>query len=187
MGKGGEFERNISKFLTKWLTGSKKPYMFWRQDASGGLATVHAENTHLTGDITYLHPEAKFFCDVFSIECKTGYPRTSIWQHFNKTKFNIEDFWNQALTDAKKSDKYPMLIYRKKGRKEIVGINSDVSNYFWKQLNDLNSIIISFGSRTYPREELNPVYFENCIFYDMKDFFERVKPNDIMNLLEKKK
>ena len=47
MSKGGDNERNVSKFLTKWLTGKEKPYMFWRQDASGGLATVHVENVLL--------------------------------------------------------------------------------------------------------------------------------------------
>jgi hypothetical protein len=187
MSKGGEFERNISKFLTKWLTGSEKPYMFWRQDASGGLATVHSENTHLTGDITYLRPEAKFFCDIFSIECKTGYPKTSFWQHFNKTKFNIEDFWIQALTDAKKSDKYPLLIYRKKGRKEIIGINNHIRDIFWRELIELNGIAIRFSARTYDRTDINHVYLTTCNFYDMKDFFERIKPDDIKRLLESKK
>lgn len=189
MSKGGEFERNISKFLTKWLTGSEKPYMFWRQDASGGLATVHIENTHLTGDITYLRPEAKFFCDAFSIECKTGYPKTSFWQHFNKCKFNIEDFWVQALTDAKKSDKYPLLIYRKKGRKEIIGINNFIRDFFWKKLFDLNSIVIRFcGNKgKYILYENNENHLTSCTFYDMRDFFERIKPNDIKWLLENKK
>ena len=30
MGKGGDFEREIAKTLTVWLTGKEKPYMYWR-------------------------------------------------------------------------------------------------------------------------------------------------------------
>jgi hypothetical protein len=51
MGKGGDFEREISKAFTKWLTGVEKPYKFWRMPGSGGLATIHEENTNLSGDI----------------------------------------------------------------------------------------------------------------------------------------
>ena len=160
MAKGGQFERDVSKFLTKWLTGKEKPFSFWRQDASGGLATIHSENTHLTGDITYLRPEAKFLIDIFSIECKVGYPNTSFWQHFNKTKFNIEDFWIQTLTDAKKSDKHPMLIYRKKGRKWIVGINKYVRDKLSMLLKDYNSITIKWSKD-----------IEDCILYDFNSFF----------------
>lgn len=60
MAKGGSFEREISKYLTKWLTGTEKPYKYWRQDASGGLATIHAENVHLTGDIKPLVSKLNF-------------------------------------------------------------------------------------------------------------------------------
>jgi hypothetical protein len=27
-GKGGEFERYVAKYLTKWLTGKEKPFFF---------------------------------------------------------------------------------------------------------------------------------------------------------------
>jgi len=171
MSKGGKNERDVAKFLTKWLTGEKKPYMFWRQDASGGLATVHAENTHLTGDITYLHPDAKFFTDIFSIECKTGYPSTSFWQHFTKVKFGLEDFWLQALNDAEKSSKNPMLIYRKKGRKWIVGINSTVYKKLMFLLLDFNSVTVKWG------EDI-----EECILYDLESFFT-ITPQQIKDRL----
>ena len=51
MGKGGDFERQVSKTLTKWLSGREKPYLFWRMPGSGGLATIHEENVGLSGDI----------------------------------------------------------------------------------------------------------------------------------------
>jgi hypothetical protein len=160
MSKGGENERRIAKFLTKWLTGKPKPYMFWRQDASGGLATVHIENAHMTGDICSIHPNSRWFTDIFSIECKTGYPATSFWQHFITVKFGIEEFWLQALDDAKKANKEPMLIYRKKGRKWIVGINKYVNSMLKEYLYKFNSITIKWNDD-----------IDDCILYDFDAFF----------------
>lgn len=171
MSKGGENERKVAKFLTKWLTGKDKPYMYWRQDASGGLATVHAENTHLTGDITHLHPDAKFLTDIFSIECKTGYPATSYWQHFTTAKFAIEEFWTQSIRDANKAQNNPMLIYRKKGRKWIVGINNYVRDKLLMLLVDYNSITVTWGSDIEP-----------CHFYDF-DAFWTITPQEMKDRL----
>jgi len=174
MAKGGDNERDVSKFLSKWLTGSEKPYQYWRQDASGGLATVHAANVHLTGDITHLTTEAKFLTDIFSIECKTGYPKTSFWQHWSTAKFGIEEFWLQTLNDSQKSGKNPLLIYRKKGRKRIIGINSNVYQKLIFLLMDLNSIVIRWKMKD---------DIEDCYLFDFDDFFEAVKPKDIKDRL----
>lgn len=174
MSKGGEYERNVSKFLTKWLTGKIKPYMFWRQDASGGLATVHIENSHMTGDICSTHPDSKFFTDIFSIECKNGYPKTSFWQHWTSSKFGIEEFWLQAIGDANKSNKHPMLFYRKKGRRQIVGIDKYIQERLNKRIKCLNHIGISWGKEDAP---------ESCFLYDLEDFFDKVKPDDIRELI----
>ena len=173
MAKGGDFERNISKFLTKWLTGKTKPYMFWRNDASGGLATMHIENIHMTGDIKSIHPDSEFFTDIFSVECKTGYPNTSFWQHWNSTKFGIENFWLQACGDACKAKKHPMLIYRKKGRKQILGIDKYIQEKLNKRLEGLNYIGVCWG---------DPDACKSCFLYDMEQFFDRVKPDDIRRL-----
>ena len=173
MAKGSDFERNISRFLTKWLTGKTKPYMFWRSDASGGLATMHEENVHMTGDIKNLHPDSQFLTDIFSIECKNGYPSTSFWQHFNTTKFGIENFWLQSIDDATKAGKHPMLIYRKKGRRIIVGIDKYIQEKLNKRLKGLNYIGVCWGSED---------ACESCFLYDMQDFFDRVKPDDIRRL-----
>jgi hypothetical protein len=122
MAKGGDFERDTAKFLTVWLTGKKKPYKYWRMDASGGLATIHEENVNLAGDIKALDKDGQFLLDTFVIECKTGYPKTSFWQHWSSVKFQIKEFWQKLVTVETPPNKHPMLIYRKKGRKRLVGI-----------------------------------------------------------------
>lgn len=161
MSKGGENERKIAKFLTKWISGRNKPYLFWRQDASGGLATFHIENRHMTGDITSIHPDSKWFTDIFSIEAKTGYPKTSFWQHFVTSNFPLEDFWKQAMDDANKSNKHPMLIYRKKGRKWVIGINKYINNKLKRYLKKFNCIEIKWEDKD----------IQDCVLYDFDSFF----------------
>jgi len=163
--KGGDFERDISKFLSKWIQGTVKPYLFWRMPASGGLATIHEENVGLSGDIRSISPKSEWFTNIYSIECKNGYKKTSFWQHFKGIKgFNLELFWRQCIGDAKKADKQPMLIYRKKGNKELVGLD-----HYWTGL-DLPSIRLIFKKE----KGLPPL-----VFYNMKEFFNIVTPEEM--------
>ena len=96
MGKGADFERQICKDLSKWIQGKEKPYLFWRQPLSGGLATISELNKDMSGDARPIVPEILEWWP-FSIECKNGYPSTSFWQHFKNIKtFNIKSFWRQC-------------------------------------------------------------------------------------------
>lgn len=181
MAKGGEFEREISKFLTKWLTGKEKPYKYWRQDASGGLATVHEENVHMSGDIKPLGKDAEFLTDIFSIECKTGYPKTSFWQHITSAKFALEDFWVQAIEDSPE-DKYPMLIYRKLRRKPLVGINNTIKDSLGFLIKELNFITVTWR-KDIKCIRCNKIHsLEQVSLYDFKDFFRLVKPDHIKEM-----
>ena len=185
MAKGGEFEREISKFLTKWLTGKEKPYKYWRQDASGGLATVHEENTHMSGDIKPLAKDAEFLTDFFSIECKTGYPKTSFWQHITPTKFALEEFWSQAIEDA--TDKHPMLIYRKLRRKPVIGINSITRDLLTPLIDSLNYINVTW-KQPIKCIRCNKVHDIEAVFlYDFNGFFDIVKPEHIREMQNKNK
>jgi hypothetical protein len=175
MGKGGDFEREIAKCLTVWLTGKDKPYAYWRMPGSGSLSTIHEQNKNLSGDIMALISEAEFLTNSFSIECKTGYPQTSFWQHFGRVKnFNIEIFWRQAFEDATKGAKHPMLIYRKKGRKPIIGISEWISNVL--KINNLPSVSFCFS------EDTN---LPQLRFFDFNDFWKEVTPQKIKDMRSK--
>jgi hypothetical protein len=170
MAKGGNFERDISKALTRWLSGVEKPYMYWRMPSSGGLATIHEECRGLSGDIRALHPDAEFLTDAFSIECKTGYPRVTFWQLFKCLKnFELMEFWRQACGDAERGAKKPMLVYRKKGNNVIFGISEDDSTLFEELCDDLgnkNRISMRFCNIELP----------TVVFYDFNEFFDMVTP-----------
>ncbi len=173
MAKGGDFEREIAKFLTKWASGKTKPYWYWRLLGSGSVATLSEENKELSGDLHALRPEACFLTDRFSIECKTGYPDTRFHQHFKGIKtFKIEEFWEQTVRDADRSMKFPLLIYRRKGMKPIVGLDLIVYNKLGYKLQGLGFIHLGNFKRHIP-----PVWF-----YDMNKFFERISSFDIKNM-----
>jgi hypothetical protein len=170
MSKGGDFEREVSKSLTKWLTGVEKPYKFWRMPGSGGLATIHEECREMSGDIRSLSPESEFFTRIFSVECKTGYPKTSFWQHFKNLKtFGIKEFWKQACEDALKAEKRPMLIYRKKGKQIILGLCEPDSVQLEASC-DLLATLPSIRLR-FQMSEFPPI-----VFYEFYQFLNVVKP-----------
>lgn len=178
MAKGGSFEREVSVDLTKWLTGKKKPYVFWRMPGSGGLATIHEECVDLSGDIRAIKPIAEFLTERFNIECKTGYPRTNFWQLFKKIKhFDIKDFWEQTCRDAENAGKYPMLIFRKKGHHKIIGIRELEDLRFTFRVPDLKlmpSLTVKFAD-----------FLPPMVVYDFQDFFDLVSPNDIKDIKER--
>lgn len=168
-GKGSAWERDICKYLSKWIQKTEKPYLFWRQPLSGGLATINELNKDLSGDIRSISPDSEWW--PFSVEAKTGYPKTSFWQHFKNIKnFNIKDFWIQCLNDAKKANKYPMLVYKKKMKNPIVGINSTVDYLLKSKSKNLSSIRMNWKD------------LESITFYDFRDFFDIITPEDIKGL-----
>lgn len=169
--KGSSFERDISKYLSKWLTGSEKPYQYWRTPGSGSLCTIHEENAGLSGDIRALTSDAKFLTNAFSIECKTGYPGTSFWQHFSDTKtFKIREFWEQSCRDAERANKIPMVIYRKKGKKPLMCVHLGVLDQIIGIKNPYphNSMTITFREGY----DLSPMFV--C---DFEEFFSYVTPD----------
>ena len=173
-GKGGEFERDVAKFLTKWLTGKKKPLAFWRMPGSGSFATISEENSDMSGDIRGITSEGMEITNVISIECKTGYPKTSFWQLFKEIKnFNIKLFWKQCCNDAKKPGKYPVLIYRKLRQEVIIGINKVLDNKLIEKKPKLDKL---------PSMEICWNDLESIKFYSMKKFFNVIKPEDIKDI-----
>lgn len=81
MAKGGEYERDISRFLSLWWTRGERDDIFWRTSASGARATARAAKFKKTkydyGDITFTDPIAKLMLDLMVIEAKRGYTNTS--------------------------------------------------------------------------------------------------------------
>ena len=166
--KGGQWERDICKYLSKWINGSEKPYVFWRGRGSGAMFTNSNEiGESFSGDVYCVRPEGKFLLDKFSIECKNGYSGASLDKHLKNNKNDtLKDFWTQAVDDAVKSDKLPMLIFKKKGSPSPwVGISQISFNNYDKYLNDLKFIHLRWGKE-----------LMDCYLFEMKEFFKVITP-----------
>ena len=172
--KGSSYERTICKMLTKWYSGKEKPYIWWRSPSSGGLATVTAQNPDLTGDIISVLPEGNFLTDIFSIEIKAGYPKSSFNKFFKKVKNNeILQFWEQSIRDCYKNCKEPMVIYKKDRQEPLIFITENIKNMFDKT-ELLDYFIIKTGD-------------QKICCMKMNDFFTNISPSDIMKIKELKK
>jgi len=149
--KGGTFEGEVSKEFSLYLTQMKTEDGVWRTEASGARATSKAKANMQTrmdqyGDITYTIPETKFWFDVFSVECKTGYAKKTKDKTKTKTTLThwslldmidssqkvsqFHEFWEQTLNDAIESKREPMLVFRRNRRSKCIAMHKDIFTAF---------------------------------------------------------
>jgi len=168
-GKGSKFERDIAKYLTKWVSGKEKPYLYWRSPSSGGIGSFN--NPDITGDIVALKGEAEFLTDMFSIEIKCGYPAFNFFKFFKKNSKSNEllKFWEQCKDDAIKGSKEPLLIYKQDRQPTIVIIGCDTFNMLSNNVETLNYFMVQTKS-------------EGIYVFNMKEFFANITPNIVKGI-----
>lgn len=169
--KGSAFERQIAKSLSFWLTGQDKEYYFYRSPGSGAIATITHFNNDLSGDIIALKPESAEICNILSFECKNGYDKASCFKCIKGNKNDeLKSFWIQATNDAK--EKYPILIFRKKGMPNIlIGISNKLYTQLKSKLTDLRYIKLNW------QDDL-----EEMILLDYNLFLKKITPQMILEL-----
>jgi hypothetical protein len=108
--KGSKNERDVCKWWESW-TG----YEFSRVPSSGGLRWGRTTDT--TGDII-CSDQKHFLRFPFSIECKNY--KDINFEHLllGNKRVKILEFWNQALEDAERGHKIPILMMRYNGMKK---------------------------------------------------------------------
>lgn len=116
--KGGQFERDICKALSRWLSNGTREDLFWRSAMSGGRSTVAAKGgkklNAQCGDITSVDPLGNILTDDCYFECKH-------LKHFslddlikgNMSAKSLLTIWNTTKTEAERyNDRNPVLIFR---------------------------------------------------------------------------
>lgn len=127
MGKGADYEREISKKLSLWWTQNlpePRDDIFWRTAGSGAWATVRSRKGQSTansqGDIKALDPIGQKFMDYFSVEIKRGYSNDISLLNILDGKSGTHallEFWKQAERDRVNSGRYEALLIFKRDRK----------------------------------------------------------------------
>jgi len=172
--KGSQWERDVAKYLTQWLTGQQKEYYFWRSPGSGAVSTVSGTNPGLHGDIIPLKEEAdKALCSKTVIECKNGYPTASLDNFLKNSKnYKIKEFWEQVVHDSERVNKYPMLIYKKKGMSTPwIGISADFYSKLKKHLEEVRFLHLKWDN-----------ILPDTYFFEYKEFFSIITPDIIKEI-----
>lgn len=102
--KGGEFERDICRLLSKWWTDGARDDIFWRTSGSGARAHVRhragAGTAGQYGDIAATDPIGAPLIDVFTIELKRGYSEYTVHDLLDKTPSAGIQEWDRFFAQA---------------------------------------------------------------------------------------
>lgn len=117
--KGGQFERDTSRWLTKWLTRwleddpREKPTELWRSTSSGGVeweATVDiAPNGRLGMD----------FCERFGVECKAR-DQLVLWNIYTRGKSRLYNWWVKTWEECLEYEITPLLFLLESSRPRLM-------------------------------------------------------------------
>lgn len=120
-----------------------------------------------SGDIYCVRPEGKFLTNNYSIECKNGYADASLDKHLKSNKNDtLKDFWTQAVNDANKCTKLPMLIFKKKGSPTPwIGVSHTTYLKYINTLGNLKCVHLRWD-----------IELSDCYLFDMKEFFNVITP-----------
>lgn len=148
--KGNKNEREVAKWWESW-TGME----FQRVPQSGGLRWANADK--ISGDIICTDPKhGKFF--QFSIECKSYQDLDFKPPLLGNKGDKLQAFWKQAMDDAERSGKEPILFMRKNGMPKgqfFVAVNMRIDimdkmknrhNFYVLHLAELKETIYIFNS-----------------------------------------
>lgn len=186
--RGGSFEREIAKLLSKWWTEGERDDIFWRSDASGARFTQRKKSgkdtANQAGDLTFSDSIGEILIKNWNIEIKTGYAGKSKvkdskgndkiilnrWDALDLIDSSQKEpillqMWAQCKRDAGLTNRTPVLIFRRNGRKSCI-------MFTVKYLNHLFSL---FG--VYKTSTLMVITsLESCVIFNLNDFLEWI-PN----------
>lgn len=180
--KGGEFERQLCKAFSYWVTNGNRDDIFWRSSMSGGRASLAikkgtAKRTAQAGDMSYIDMVGSTLLDRFVIEYKFYKDLSISSLIYGEPKDLIIAFWAQVNRDATASNKYPMLIAKQNFKKILIGLRMEEMKKIKQRLNGLSKPLDIFGSWFYEHD---------LVLFDFETFLQIVHPEDITQAIEVK-
>jgi len=141
---GRPLEWSCCRAISLNITDGESDELFSPSRGSGSIATKRkkAGKNVLTmqGDIGLADARGKIFHDLFSLECKLGYMNVkksdkgvvkTTWGPLDildstQDKTTLEQFWNQAIDDASKVGKEPLLCFQRNNRSICIVMYYDI-------------------------------------------------------------
>lgn len=146
--KGQNYEREISRDLSLWISSGKHDDLLWRSSQSGGRATTRAKSGKRTighaSDLCATSSEAEWFTQLFTTEIKKGYPKASPFNSIDcldRAKRNVEGTFEAFITQTKAAQAragtpYWMLIHSRTRKAPMIYLPGDFWNQFRHGLGD---------------------------------------------------
>jgi hypothetical protein len=157
MGKGANWERNLARLFSKWLTGRATPPVLWRSTQSGGWKHRGASNA---GDLSANGEEGQALIDQWVIEAK-HWNKIDFWHVFSRPETSdLVKWWIKVSQEAVELEKLPMLIVKRDYYPPLIGIPGELCEI------EGHSIRVS---------GLNCVH-SSVTFYELDKFFDQIKP-----------
>ena len=130
-GKGDNFERDMCRYLSLWLTHQERPDVLWRNRLRKTF--LSPDGKHQLGDIMAERPEGYPFVSTFNVELKVGYSKSRKGKKIKNIPWDLLDmvdsnkrlgqnkdreelllsFWTQTQRDAEISQRRPLLIFQR--------------------------------------------------------------------------
>jgi len=153
MAKGGNFERDICKYLSMWVTRQMRDDIFWRTAGSGGRATARMKKGKPTadsaGDMMSTAKYGKPYTDQVVWEFKRGYggerskrkpseqiDPLSILDNpkHQKKKPVLQEWWAKISKERRSHKRKFAFIIFKRDRKDIcISMTQKTFNYIEKK------------------------------------------------------
>lgn len=129
-GKGPKWERDIATQLSEWWEPGRSD-IFWRVMGSGGRAKSRGRKGLTTygqaGDIAAVDPCGSPFVEMFTVECKKGYSKSSPFDVIDRIKplkpnKNNFDGWVEQVEESRvqAGSLYWLIIFKRDFRNPMV-------------------------------------------------------------------
>src|SRR5271166_559205 len=121
--KGGNYERDICRKLSMWVSDDQHDNIFWRSASSGARATFQrkkgVENKDQAADISAISEEGFILTNFACIECK-AYKDLGIANFVLGKKSKLLEFFLELETIAKPLNKLAMLVAKQDYKPEML-------------------------------------------------------------------
>lgn len=138
--KGSDFERQVSKALSLWVSENADPFVFARRSGSGGAGRDKAGGTNHGGDIFADKPAGLFLTDATCFELKFYADLTSeLWRLLACDKSQLREFIRQAKESADVYNRSWTLVFKCNRRETLVLSTFDGFKYLIKDVHTIST------------------------------------------------
>jgi hypothetical protein len=126
--KGAQFERDVCRVFSLWVSKGQREDCFWRSAMSGGRATLKARKgladkaQSQCGDLSSIHPLGELLLRIFLVECKF-YKNFELQLVAFGKRGKMLPIWEKVKKEAKTFKRLPLLVAKQNAQPTLIGVN----------------------------------------------------------------